>query len=139
MMKTINVVIEPGRDGFAVTFKNKGLENISSFGETIDEAKENAKDAIRETITYYKETGQELIEPFISFDKGSVKYRYSFMLKYYFKEFAYLNVTRLATSLGINPSLLRQYDKGLAKASEEKFIEIRDGLRKVGKELLSAV
>ena len=139
MMKTINVVIEPGKDGFSVTFKNKGLENIFSFGETIEEAKENARDAIQETVSYYKEKGRDLTEPLASFDKGSVKYRYSFMLKYYFKEFTYLNVTKLASSLGINPSLLRQYDKGLVKASEDKFLEIRNGLRKVGEDLLSTI
>lgn len=138
-MKTINVIVEPGKDGFGVTFKTVGLENITSFGETLEEAKENAKDAIREMIDYYKEAGKELNEPMKSFESGSVKFRYSFLLKYYFKEFAYLNVTKLASTLGINPSLLRQYDKGLAKASEEKYLEIRNGLKKVGKELLSTV
>lgn len=138
-MRTISVIVEPGKDGFGVTFKTIGLENITSFGETLEEAKENAKDAIEEMIAYYKETGQELNEILKNYEKGKVKFRYSYLLKYYFKEFAYLNVTKLAATMGINPSLLRQYDKGIAKASEEKFLEIRNGLKKVGKELLSAV
>ena len=58
----------------------------------------------------------------------------------YFRElFPFLNVSKLAVSISINPSLLRQYDKGIAKASEEKYNELRRGLHTVGKRLEAAL
>ena len=136
-MKTINVIIEPGKDGFGVMFKTKGLEDYTSFGETLKEAKKNARAVLADMQESFSD--DNMPEALMGFDPATVKMKFSFMLNHYFKEYKYINVSGLAARIGINSSLLRQYDKGLAMASENKYIQIREGLHEVGRELKEAL
>lgn len=138
-MKSLKVIIEPGKDGFGVLFTTPGLENVTSFGETLDEAKENAREALSDFIDYYNEIGKELPGSLKTIDPKTVKLKFNFMLHHYLKEYPYLNISQLASYVEINPSLLRQYDKGLGCASEKKYFELREGLRTIGRELESAL
>ena len=136
-MKTLQVVLEPGKDGFGVMFRTKGLENITSFGITLDEAKKNAKEALIELVDFYNETGRELPPAIAEINPDKIRLRFSFMLNHYLKEFPYLNISKLAERININPSLLRQYDRGLIYASENKYLELKKGLNVIGRELQS--
>ena len=139
-MKTLHVIIEPGKDGFGVMFKTKGLEHLTSFGETLEEAKKNAREVLSEMKEFYTAEGLYVPEPLNRIDLETVSFKFSFLLNNYFRElFPFLNVSKLAESISINPSLLRQYDKGIAMASEEKYNELRRGLHTVGKRLEAAL
>lgn len=138
-MKSLKVIIEPGKDGFGVFFATPGLENVTSFGEILDEAKENVREALSDFIDFYNETGKELPASLKGVVPKTVKLKFSFMLHHYLKEYPYLNISQLANSININSSLLRQYDKGLVCASEKKYLELREGLRAIGRELESAL
>ena len=76
-MISINVTIEPGKDGFGVMFKSKKLEHITSFGETIAEAKANARNAVKEYIAYCNETGKELPTVLKGIDIDTITFRYN--------------------------------------------------------------
>lgn len=137
-MKTLRVVIEPGKDGFGVMYQNPELSSVTSFGETLNEAKENAREALIDFMEFYNESNHELPGILKSVDIKNINLKFTYMLKYYFKEFPYLNISQLAYAINENPSLLRQYDKGLVFASEDKYFKIRDGIRAIGKELEAA-
>lgn len=49
-----------------------------------------------------------------------------------------INVAEFARSLGINPTLLRNYINGFKKPSKEREKEIIDHIHKLGKEMLAA-
>ena len=49
-----------------------------------------------------------------------------------------INVAEFARSLGINPTLLRNYIKGFKKPSKEREEEIIAHIHKLGKEMLAA-
>jgi predicted RNase H-like HicB family nuclease len=138
-MKALHVVIEPGKDGYGVMIKNPEFKNVFSFGESIEEAKVNIRIAIKELIMNYVDNGEELPKHLKEINPEIVPMRFSFLLQYYFELFPYLNLSQLAKKISINPSLMRQYHKGLTYASESKFLKIREGLRFVGKELEAVV
>ena len=49
-----------------------------------------------------------------------------------------INVAEFARSLGMNPTLLRNYINGFKKPSKEREQEIIDHIHKLGKEMLAA-
>ena len=49
-----------------------------------------------------------------------------------------INVAEFARSLGINPTLLRNYINGFKKPSKEREQEIIDHIHKLGKEMIAA-
>ena len=49
-----------------------------------------------------------------------------------------INVAEFARSLGINPTLLRNYINGFKKPSKEREKEIIDHIHKLGKEMVAA-
>lgn len=138
-MKALHVIIEPGKDGYGVMIKIPGFDNIFSFGVSIEIAKENIRIAIKELIVNYVNKGEELPEHLKKINPDTVTMRHSFLLQHYFELFPYINLSQLANKIDINPSLIRQYHKGLVYASEKKYLKIRDGLRFVGKELEAVV
>ncbi len=54
------IVLEPVETGFAVQVPDLA---ISTYGETLDSAKEAARDAISVNIEAYREAGQNLPDP----------------------------------------------------------------------------
>ena len=138
-MKKLHVIIEPGKDGFGVIFKTPGLENLISFGETLDEAKQQARNVLSDMLAFYLESDEDMPEVLKGINPETVELKFSFLLQYYLKEYPFLNVSKLATQIKINPSLLRQYDKGLSLASEDKYLAVKQGLHSVGKMLEAAL
>jgi transposase-like protein len=49
----------------------------------------------------------------------------------------FLNVSKLAKTIGVNPSLLRQYKAGNTYISEKQAKKIETGLHRIGEQLLS--
>lgn len=49
-----------------------------------------------------------------------------------------INVSEFARSMGMNPTLLRNYINGFKKPSKEREQEIMDHIHKLGKEMLVA-
>jgi len=138
-MKALHVIIEPGKDGYGVMFKTPNFENIFSFGESIQEAKDNARIAIKELIMDYVDKGEDIPTHLKNINPETVEMRYSYLLKYYFELLPYINLSQLAKKINLNSSLMRQYHKGLTYAGEKQFLKIREGLHVIGKELETVV
>ena len=131
-MKQIHVILELGKDGYGVSFKE--LENVFGFGETVEEAKLDAKHAIEGYIVALNmcrqpvpEILQEEYELIFEFDvKALLKYIDGTVTK-----------TALAKVSGINPVQLSHYSSGLKKPRKQQREKIIAGLHKLGKDLLS--
>lgn len=134
-MKMVHAVIEPSKDGYGLYYITPSLEGITTFAETLNNIKENAKVVLKELVEVYNQNNEPIPEELKGGNIDEVKIKFSFDLRYYFEHYSYLNITEFAKKININSSLLRQYRKGLAYSSETQFDTIRKGLHYIGKEL----
>ena len=132
-MKTLNVIVEKGTEGYGAYLED--VVGITGFGNTMDEAKRSIISGIREYVEYCKEEKINYEEELDNADQ--LNFTYKFDLQSLFEHFSYLNVTDLAEKIGINPSLLRKYKKGLAFAGEKQKQKIENALHEFGQELVN--
>ena len=131
-MKQIHVVLELGKDGYGVWFKE--IDNIFGFGETIEAAKKDAKDV----INFYIECLNEHNDPIPEILTGDYELIFEFDMEALLK---YIDGTvtkkAIAKASGINSTQLSHYSSGLKKPRKQQREKIIAGLHKIAKELLS--
>jgi hypothetical protein len=59
----------------------------------------------------------------------------SYDLTSFFEEYSFLSISDIASKIGINPSLMRQYAQGIKFPSADRVKEIESAIRQIGKEL----
>ena len=120
-MKIYKLIIEKNEDGFWGQLDN--LPNIFSQGKSLLELKENMSDALE----LYFET----------IDKPIPKYEFEIGMdiQEFFQINNYINISTLAERMGMNPSLLRQYAKGIKFPSINQVERIEKTIKEIGKEL----
>jgi predicted RNase H-like HicB family nuclease len=131
-MKTIHVILELGKDGYGVMFEE--LSNVFGFGETVEDAKIDAKAAIDGYITALKRCNKKIPEIL----QGDYELTFEFDIETLLKHIeGTVTKTALAKASGINPSQLSHYSSGLKKPRKAQKEKIIAGLHKLGKDLLS--
>ncbi len=131
--KTVYAIIEASKTGFGIYAEDNALP-LTSYGDTIDEAKEDLKDVLEEMIEYYQEKGEPLPP---AYNNGNIKFVFKYDIASIFEHFGVLDATQFAKKIGMNASLLRQYKSGHALASDKQKQKIEAGLHALGRELLS--
>lgn len=131
-MKKLVVVIERSSTGYGIYFEDD--ISISSYGETVTEAKKNFKTAIKEYVEYCVEEGIKYNKQY----SNKMEFEFKYDLQAFFKHYSFINISGFAKVIEMNASLLRQYKNGLAFASEKQRKIIENGIRKIGSELSSA-
>lgn len=130
----IKVKIEKAKDGtyWGTTQNIPGV--VTADGSSLEELKENLKDAIE----LYIETAQDhKIEIDKKLSKG-FELELEIELSEVFKNIKVLNQSQFAKRIGINPALLRQYATSQnVYVSEKRAKEIQNGLHSLGEELLA--
>lgn len=114
-MKTLTAIIEKANDGGYSVYADGGIPVYGS-GLTEDEARIEFETCVKEQAEYMKE--REGAYPSWYADDLQIDYRYD--MTAFFLAFPFINVTEFAKSLNINPSLMRKYKSGLAKAGEKQ-------------------
>ena len=127
----VTLIIEKSAEEYWVSVKE--LSGVYSSGTTIDEAICNIKEAIQEHISDLPE-GE--VVPDIFYSK-QIEYKVKYDLESLFEKFNYLNKTAIAEKAGVNPSLVRQYSKGLAHASDKQRIKIINAIHEIANDLLA--
>lgn len=125
-MKTIIATLEWGKDGYGVWFEE--LPNVFSFGETVEKAQANAREAIEFSFDGVSDAPDWVKEGFdiaIRFDTAGLLNHY----QHIFTKRALSKIT------GINESLLSQYAMGIKKPRTNQSRKIEDGLHRLAKEL----
>lgn len=130
----IKVKIEKTNDGTYWGTTQNIPGSVTADGSTLDELKENLKDAIELYIETAKEHDKEIYE---KLGKG-FEFELEIKLSEVFKNVKVLNKSQFAKRVGINPTLMRQYaTKKSIYVSEKRAKEIQKGLHDLGEELLS--
>ena len=114
-MKTMTAIIEKANDGGYGIYAAAGHPVFGS-GLTEQEARQSFEQCLNEQAEFIKQRQGKYPEWYA---KGiTVEYRYD--ISGFFLAFPFINVTEFARSLDINPSLMRKYKSGIAKASERQ-------------------
>ena len=119
-MRKIVAVIEKGTDGgYGIYAENESVPVVGD-GMTEQEAREAFEKCRDEQAEYMKEkTGK-----YPDWHGCPIEYRYD--MSAFFQSFPFINATEFARSVGINPSLMRKYKTGLAKASRKQMEAIQN-------------
>lgn len=132
-MKKIVGVIEKGTNGGYSIYADGGLP-LFSHGMTETEARDSFESLVPEQAEYMKERTGEYPEWY----DEDVAFEYKYDMSAFFQAFPFINATELAKNLDINPSLMRKYKSGIAKAGpaqkdmiQRKFDNIVERLRVV--------
>ncbi len=116
MNKKLVGVIEKASDGGYGIYALENVIPVTGYGLTEEEAKKDFLEQIKEQADYYK--GKKGTYPKWYKEDLEVEYRYD--MSAFFMSFPFINASEFAKSLGINPSLMRKYKSGLAKASTKQ-------------------
>ena len=126
--RKITVVVETGKDLFSCFMSGADDLGFSLIGDgtTVRKAMDDFMAAHDEMRDYYASTGKPFPELEFEFvlDVGA-------FLNYY-----PINVTAFAEYIGINASQLRRYASGLCQPSAKTIAKIRQGLDKVGHDIV---
>ena len=133
-MKKILAIIEKGEDGGYGIYAADDTVPVVGDGLTEDEAKASFEECLHEQASYMKERMGEWPDWYT--EGVEVDYRYD--MTAFFMAFPFINVTEFAKSVDINPSLMRKYKSGVAKAGprqkdliQHKFDDILNRLSSV--------
>ena len=115
-MKKITAIIEKANDGgYGIYAENENIP-LFSCGQTEEEARKDFESLVDEQAEYMKERLGDYPEWYSN--DMQIDYRYD--MSGFFLAFPFINVSEFAKSLNINPSLMRKYKSGLAKAGEKQ-------------------
>lgn len=123
----IVIILEKSGTGYGVSSPN--ITGCYSYGDSIDEAIENMKDAIATHLEYSKEIGENIEIP------SKFKFDIRIETKVFFNLFKELNASAIAKRANMNPSLLRQYATGKKFPSIDQIKKIENGIKALANEL----
>lgn len=115
-MKRIKAIIEKADDGSYGIYADGKRIPLFSSGLTEQEAKDDFESLVHEQAEYMKEQQGKYPEWY----SEDVVIDYHYDMSGFFLAFPFINVSEFAKSLDINPSLMRKYKSGLAKAGDRQ-------------------
>lgn len=131
-MKQVKVILEAGKDGYGVSFPE--IENVFGFGDTVELAKEDAKQA----LVYYIQTLNKAGKKIPAALQGEFELLFEFDVEALLKYIeGTVTKTALAKASGINATQLSHYSSGIKRPRKEQRDKIVSGLHRIGNDLLS--
>lgn len=129
MKKSVKITVEKASDGFTAYVPE--LPGCITFGNSLDEIKENIREAITLQLDGMKEDGEEV--PFNLQEDFNIELKLD--VAQVFNLYQSINSTGFAKRIGMNQSLLSQYVNGIKKPSEKQARRILEGVVNFGREL----
>lgn len=127
-MKTI-ALIEKAKDGTFSIFTPEIDHVIIGSGNTVQEAKTDFENSVKEMLDSYTEAGKKIPK-----ELNGIQFEYKYDVPSIFDEYDFINVSKFAAFSGINASLLRQYKTNKeVYVSESQIQKIEDGFHKAAK------
>ena len=130
-MEKVTVTISQAPDGtfWCHTESDVYGGGLNSAGDTVKAAKEDLQICLEEAREDFLEHGGTPYD---------VEFEYKYDLQSFFEYFSFLNVTDIAKRAGINPSLMRQYTRGIKTAGENTYTRLSECMAGITKELQAA-
>lgn len=116
----MKAIIEKSENG-GVSIYAPDIEGVYGFGMTEQDAKSDFLEVLEEQVEYYREKHGS--RPRWYTDCSNIEYVYD--LSGFFEAFPFINASKFAEALGVNPSLMRKYKGKLAGASERQLQAIQ--------------
>ena len=130
--KKVKAIIGKSKTGFTIMME--GFDLAMSYGDTLEEAKRDFEKFPQEYIEISKETGREIPT---ELNNGNLEFEYVYDLSGFFAQYNFISPTKIARRMGINTSLMRQYELGGTYMSISKKRKIENEIHTIGKELLA--
>lgn len=111
-MRKIVAIIEKGQDGGYGIYADGGIP-LFAGGASEQEARSDFEALVPEQAEFIRERTGE----FPDWYDGAFDIEYRYDISGFFLAFPFINVSEFAKFIGINPSLMRKYKNGIAKAS----------------------
>ena len=124
------IIIERGKDGTYSAYPAKLKTTIIGEGETAEVAKADFLNSYEEIKQYYLETGEQMPA-----ELKDLEFEYKYDLAAFFSSFHFINVTKFARVVGVEPSLMRHYKIGDAGISMKQKRKIERGIHSLAREL----
>ena len=99
---------------------------LNGAGASVKDAKQDLMECLEDAKADYVESGNVPYE---------VEFFYQYDLQSFFNYFSFLNVTEIAKRAGINPSLMRQYTRGIKNAGEKTYERLASCMASITKDL----
>ncbi len=127
----VTVTVEQAKDGsfWCYTNDNIGKVGLNSCGESVAAAKQD----LMNCLALAKEDAEENGGKF-----PDVEFEYKYDLQSFFNYFSFLNVSEIAKRAGVNPSLMRQYSKGIKHAGEKTYERLANCMNDIKRDLAAA-
>lgn len=129
-MKT-TALIERGKDGSFGIYTPEINHTIIGDGSTVADAKEDFENSVKEIYASYTDN-----ERLIPKELKKLEFVYKYDLASFFDYYSFINVSKFAKVVRINPSLMRQYKSG-QYISETQMAKIEAAIHTIGNELAS--
>ena len=129
----MKVFVEKHKDGTYWETVTEVPGIVAYYWNTLSELKSNVEQAYAD----YYELAVDLEEDYVVNLEKKPDFTYLLNLKNIFHLLPEVKVSNIANKANINPSLLRQYKTGKAKASEEQAKKVLNAMHELGKEMLS--
>lgn len=127
MRATVIIEFTKDKEFYAYVKEDVGF-GLIGCGNTAEEAKQDLLLAYEEIKEINQEQGVKT---------PSLSFTYKYDMASFFSCYSMLNVTEVARNIGINPSQLRRYSRGITKASEKQYSQLREYIHKIANELLN--
>lgn len=127
----ITVTVSQANDGSFWCQTEKPIANtyLSATGKNVAEAKEDLQICLEDALEDLREQGKNV---------GAVEFTYKYDLQSFFDYFSFLNISEVGKRAGINPSLMRQYARGIKNAGEKTYGKLSTCMSSIAAELQAA-
>lgn len=130
-MSKITAIIERASDG-GVTISAPSVKGVYAPAPTEAEAKAEFIEMLHEQAEYILEISGKFPE---WYDNGNFEIEYTYALSGFFEAYPFINATKFAQAMGINPSLMRKYKAGLCGISAKQKALIQSKFENIVRDL----
>lgn len=124
------IIVEKGTDGTYSAYPSTLKSTIIGEGNTAEEAKLDFFNSYKEVLDSFTEDGEE-----IPSELKDLEFEFKYDLSAFFSCFNFINVTKFAEAVGIEPSLMRHYKVGKTSISRAQAKKIEKGIHYLASEL----
>lgn len=130
----VTAIVERGSDGLYSVYSDDsiGRDCFGGFGESVEEAKADFMQSIKEAIENANKDGFDNVPVF---EAVNVEFKYD--IPSFFNYFDFINVSKFAAYVGVNESKMRAYKSGSSFPSERTTKKIFKAVQTIGREMIA--